>query len=98
MGIAAHRPAFEPDVKVILSYGSSLLQARLRTRLRDVYLLVMHLSVTIGVEKGCHPDSCVATSDESKAPQIDVFTTEMSCLTIVWATIEGIRLRTVPVE
>jgi putative transposase len=30
--------------------------------------------------------------------QIDVFTTEMSCLTIVWATIEGITLRKVPVE
>jgi hypothetical protein len=30
--------------------------------------------------------------------QIDVFTTEMSCLTIVWATIQGIRLRRVPLE
>jgi putative transposase len=30
--------------------------------------------------------------------QIDVFTTEMSCLTIVWATMEGIRLRKVPLE
>jgi len=29
--------------------------------------------------------------------QIDVFTTEMSCRTIVWATIEGIALRKVPV-
>ena len=28
--------------------------------------------------------------------QIDVFTTEMSCLTIVWATVEGIRLRKFP--
>lgn len=33
-----------------------------------------------------------------RTDQIDVFTTEMSCLTIVWATIEGIRLRKVPVE
>jgi hypothetical protein len=51
VGIAAHQPAFEPYVKVVLSYGSSLFQACFRTRLRDVYLLVMHLSVTIGVEK-----------------------------------------------
>jgi putative transposase len=29
--------------------------------------------------------------------QIDVFTTEMSCLTIVWATIEGIRLHKISV-
>jgi len=33
-----------------------------------------------------------------RTDQIDVFTTEMSCLTIVWATIEGIRLRKVPVQ
>jgi putative transposase len=33
-----------------------------------------------------------------RTDQIDVFTTEMSCLTIVWATIEGIQLRKVPVE
>jgi transposase-like protein len=33
-----------------------------------------------------------------RTDQIDVFTTEMSCLTIVWATIQGIRLRKVPVE
>jgi putative transposase len=33
-----------------------------------------------------------------RTDQIDVFTTEMSCLTIVWATIEGITLRKVPVE
>ena len=32
-----------------------------------------------------------------RTDQIDVFTTEMSCLTIVWATIKGIRLRKVPV-
>ena len=32
-----------------------------------------------------------------RTDQIDVFTTESSCLTIVWATIEGIRLRKVPV-
>ncbi len=32
-----------------------------------------------------------------RTDQIDVFTTEMSCLTIVWATIQGIRLRTIPV-
>jgi putative transposase len=32
-----------------------------------------------------------------RTDQIDVFTTEMSCLTIVWATIQGIRLRKVPV-
>src|SRR5436189_184884 len=32
-----------------------------------------------------------------RTDQIDVFTTEMSCLTIVWVTIEGIRLRKVPV-
>ena len=33
-----------------------------------------------------------------RTDQINVFTTEMSCLTIVWATIEGIALRKVPVE
>jgi putative transposase len=33
-----------------------------------------------------------------RTEQIDVFTTEMSCLTIIWATIEGIRLHKVPVE
>jgi putative transposase len=33
-----------------------------------------------------------------RTDQIEVFTTEMSCLTIVWATIEGIRLRKVPVD
>jgi putative transposase len=32
-----------------------------------------------------------------RTDQIDVFTTEMSCLIIVWATIEGITLRRVPV-
>ncbi len=32
-----------------------------------------------------------------RTDQIDVFTTEMSCLTIVWATIEGIRLRKIPI-
>jgi putative transposase len=32
-----------------------------------------------------------------RTDQIDVFTTEVSCLTIVWATIEGITLRKVPV-
>src|SRR5438874_1138145 len=32
-----------------------------------------------------------------RTDQIDVFTSETSCLTIVWATIEGIRLRKVPV-
>ena len=32
-----------------------------------------------------------------RTDQIDVFTTEMSCLTIVWATIQGIALRKVPV-
>jgi len=31
-----------------------------------------------------------------RTDQIDVFTTEMSCLTIVWATSEGIRLRKIP--
>ena len=33
-----------------------------------------------------------------RTDQIGVFTTEMSCLTIVRATIEGIRLHKVPVE
>ena len=33
-----------------------------------------------------------------RTDQIDVFTTEMSCLTIVWATIEGITLRKIPIE
>jgi putative transposase len=33
-----------------------------------------------------------------RTDQIDVFTTEMSCLTIVWATIQGITLRKVPME
>jgi putative transposase len=32
-----------------------------------------------------------------RTDQIDVFTTEMSCLTIVWATIKGIALRKIPV-
>jgi putative transposase len=32
-----------------------------------------------------------------RTDQVDVFTTEMSCLLIVWATIEGIALRKVPV-
>lgn len=32
-----------------------------------------------------------------RTEQIDVFTTEMSCLTIVWAAIEGIRRRKIPV-
>jgi putative transposase len=32
-----------------------------------------------------------------RTEQIDVFTAEMSCLTIVWAAIEGIRLRKIPV-
>ncbi len=32
-----------------------------------------------------------------RTDQIDVFTTEMSCLTIVWAAIEGIALRKIPV-
>ncbi len=32
-----------------------------------------------------------------RTDQIDVFTTEMSCLTIVWATIQGIRLHKIPV-
>ena len=31
-----------------------------------------------------------------RTDQIDVFTTEMSGLTIVWATIQGIRLRKIP--
>jgi len=33
-----------------------------------------------------------------RTDQIDVFTTEMSCLTIVWAAIQGITLRKVPVD
>jgi len=32
-----------------------------------------------------------------RTDQIDSFTTEMSCLTIVWAAIQGITLRKVPV-
>jgi putative transposase len=32
-----------------------------------------------------------------RTDQIDVFTTETSCMAIVWATIEGIALRKVPV-
>ncbi len=32
-----------------------------------------------------------------RTDQIDLFTTEMSCLMIVWATIEGIALRKIPV-
>jgi putative transposase len=31
-----------------------------------------------------------------RTDQIDVFTTETSCLVIVWATIEGITLRKIP--
>src|SRR5258707_11241486 len=33
-----------------------------------------------------------------RTDQIDVFTTETSCLTIVWATIQDIRLHTISVE
>jgi putative transposase len=33
-----------------------------------------------------------------RTDQIDAFTTETSCLAIVWATIQDIRLRKVPVE
>ncbi len=33
-----------------------------------------------------------------RTDRIDVFTSEMSCLTIVWAMIEGITLRKVPAE
>jgi putative transposase len=33
-----------------------------------------------------------------RTDQIDVFTTETSCLTIVWATIQDIRLRKIPLE
>ena len=32
-----------------------------------------------------------------RTDQIDLFTTEMSCLMIVWAIIEGIVLRKIPV-
>ncbi len=32
-----------------------------------------------------------------RTDQIDVFTTEMSCLTIVWATMQAITLRKIPV-
>ena len=32
-----------------------------------------------------------------RTDQIDVFTTETSCLTIVWATIQGIRLHKISV-
>jgi putative transposase len=32
-----------------------------------------------------------------RTDQIGVFTTQMSCLTIVWATIESIALRKIPV-
>jgi transposase-like protein len=33
-----------------------------------------------------------------RTDQIDVFTTEMSCLTIVWATIQEIPLHTISLE
>jgi putative transposase len=33
-----------------------------------------------------------------RTDQIDAFTTETSCLTIVWATIQGIRLHKIPVQ
>jgi len=33
-----------------------------------------------------------------RTDQIDVFTTETSCLTIVWATIQDIRLHKISVE
>jgi putative transposase len=32
-----------------------------------------------------------------RTDQIDVFTTEMSCLIIIWATTQGIALRKIPV-
>lgn len=55
------------------------------------------------------PKRCIATSGRptpsrvsqsnvrQRTDQIDVFTTEMSCLIILWATIQGITLRKVPV-
>jgi putative transposase len=33
-----------------------------------------------------------------RTDQIDVFTSETSCLTIVWATIQDIRLRKISLE
>jgi hypothetical protein len=41
--------------------------------------------------------SAVPGRVRQRTDQIEVFTTEMSCLTIVWATIAGIQLRKIPV-
>jgi hypothetical protein len=43
------------------------------------------------------PSRAWQSNVRQRTDQIDVFTTEMSCLTIVWATIEGIILRKIPV-
>ncbi len=49
-GITASRPAFEPYVKVVPSYGSSLSKALFSTRLRYRELLVVELSVAVRVK------------------------------------------------
>src|SRR5579859_3036926 len=54
-------------------------------------LMYRHIHTTDAIES-------LFSNVRQRTDQIDVFTTEMSCLTIVWATIEGIRLRKVPVE
>jgi hypothetical protein len=43
-------------------------------------------------------ENAIRASFRQRTDQIDVFTTEMSCLTIVWATMQGITWRKVPVE
>jgi len=43
-----------------------------------------------------NPIESLFSNVRQRTDQIDVFTTEMSCLIIVWATIQGIRLRKIP--
>jgi len=44
------------------------------------------------------PSRVSQSTTRQRTDQIDVFTTELSGLTIVWATIQGRRLRTIPVS
>jgi hypothetical protein len=54
------------------------------------------LRASIGTFKRSIPSKVSQSNVRQRTDQIDVFKTEMSCLTIVWATIEGIRLRKFP--
>lgn len=64
-----------------------------------------HTLIFYQVPESMHRSIRTTTAIESlwslvrqRTDQIDAFTTQMSCLTIVWATIAGLRLRKVPVE